>query len=59
LSQEVLISQLAVVSTIDVRPSEKFGLWKDTLAAYRPAPWRVVSVKVFGEFIGNLSRRVD
>ncbi len=31
LSQEVLITQLAVVSTNDVRPSEKFGLWKDTL----------------------------
>lgn len=27
----MLITQLAVVSTNDVRPSEKFGLWKDTL----------------------------
>jgi AraC-like DNA-binding protein len=31
LPQEVFIPQLGVVSTNDVRPSEKFGLWKDTL----------------------------
>lgn len=29
--QEVLITHLAVVSTNDVRPRDKFGLWKDTL----------------------------